>query len=75
MKSWEKRQKNLRRNIMESELVGVKNAVKEIDIDDMLHEFDKKDPDKRRRAAVFYVDWETSQMHFKHSGSHCSSKL
>ena len=56
MKSWEKRQKNLRRNIMESELVGVKNAVKEIDIDDMLHEFDKKDPDKRRRAAVFYVD-------------------
>ena len=41
---------------MESELVGVKNAVKEIDIDDMLHEFDKKDPDKRRRAAVFYVD-------------------
>ena len=56
IKSWEKRQKELRHNFMESELVGVKKAVEEVDIDDLLHEFDKKDPDKRRRAAVFYVD-------------------
>ena len=56
IKSWEKRQKDLRLNFMESELVGVRKAVEEVDIDDLLHEFDSKDPEKRRRAAVFYVD-------------------
>ena len=41
---------------MRSALVEVKKVVEEVDFDDLLHEFDKKDPDKRRRAAVFYVD-------------------
>ena len=56
MRAWEKRQKDLRHNFLQSELVEVKKAVEEVDIDDLLHEFDKKNPEKKRRAAVFYVD-------------------
>ena len=37
---------------METELPGLKEAVAEVDTDDMLHASDSK----RRRAAVFYVD-------------------
>ena len=56
IESWEKRQRDLRLNIMRSALVEAKKVVEEVDFDDLLHEFDEKDPDKRRRAAVFYVD-------------------
>ena len=56
MRAWEKRQKDLRHNFLQSELVEVKKALEEVDIDDLLHEFDKKNPEKKRRVAVFYVD-------------------
>ena len=54
--SWQKRQETMRKSYLDSERPNVKKAVEEVDIDNLLHEFDKKDPAKRRRAAVFYVD-------------------
>ena len=54
--SWRRRQSNMRKSFIEAEKDGVKKMVKEIDIDNLLHEFDKMDVNKRRRAAVFYVD-------------------
>ena len=39
---------------VERELVT--RTLAEIDLDTALHEFDKVDTTKRRRAAVFYVD-------------------
>jgi len=58
--SWRRRQDNMRNSFIEAETEGVKKIVKDIDIDNLLHEFDTVDINKRRRAAVFYVDKGTS---------------
>ena len=50
----------MRNSFIEAETDGVKKIVKDIDIDNLLHEFDTVDVNKRRRAAVFYVDKGTS---------------
>jgi len=64
--SWQKRQETLRKSYLDSERPNVKKAVEEVDIDNLLHEFDKKDPAKRRRAAVFYVDKGKSGINMVH---------
>ena len=60
--SWQQRQDTMRNKFLESERGAVLEAVREVDIDTMLHEYDTVDTDHRRRAAVFYVDKGSSAM-------------
>ena len=53
---WRSRQERMRDNILATEKKVVTKAVEEVDIDNSLHEFDKKGAEGRRRAAVFYLD-------------------
>ena len=58
--AWRERQADMREAFLAAERPGVRKAVEEVDMDNLLHEHDKPDPNKRRRAAVFYLDKGTS---------------
>ena len=58
--AWRERQANMREAFMEAERPGVRKVVEEIDMDNLLHEHDKPDLSKRRRAVVFYLDQGSS---------------
>ena len=60
--AWSVRQASMREAFLEAERPGVRRAVEEVDMDNLLHENDKPHPDMRRRAAVFYLDKGSSGM-------------
>ena len=59
--AWRARQDTLREAFLAAERPGVRRAVEEVEMEDLLHQYDDKvEEGKRRRAAVFYLDKGTS---------------
>ena len=58
--AWRARQDSMREDILAAERPAVRRAVEEVEMDDLLHQQDKVEEGRRRRAAVFYLDQGSS---------------
>ena len=58
--AWRARQANMRDAFLAAERPGMRRAVEEVELDNLLHQHDRLEVERSKRAAVFYLDQGSS---------------